>query len=233
MKLQWEMLYHELKNSIRSRQYAPGERLPTEHELSAKNGVSRNTVRRAYLALSQDGLIRIINGRGSYVMPNGLIYEIDARSRFRDILEKHGVKSSFKLIDCGVKAATTEQANRLKIQEGSNILHHTALILGDDIPFILTTRYFPLDLMGDFENRLIQSGSFTALLQEEALGDLQRIWTSVGARMPQDEETSLLSCPHNAPLLDVSALGQLSNGKPVEWQHAVMNSHLIRLAFPS
>lgn len=231
MKSQWEELYNELKDSIRNRRYTAGERLPTEHELSASNGVSRNTVRRAYLALSQEGLIRIVNGRGSYVMQNGIVYEIDAGSRFRDVLNGLGVTSSSRVIQSGAEIAAPEIAEKLELDNGSAVLRHTALILGDDVPFILTTRYFPLDIILDFENRLAGTGSFTALLREEGLGELQRVSTTVGARMPQDDEATLLTCPHNAPLLDVSALGRLPDGKAVEWQKAVMNSKLVRLSF--
>ncbi|WP_051231258.1 GntR family transcriptional regulator [Kaistia adipata] len=231
MKPQWETLYDELKQGIRSRRFAPGERLPTEHQLSAASGVSRNTVRRAYLALSQDGLIRIVNGRGSYVMQNGIVYEIDAVSRFRDVLQRLGVDSGWRMIEIGTFSADPDMAQKLQIRQGDGVLRYTALVLGNDVPFILATRYFPLDLLADFENRLTLGGSFTALLREEGLGDLRRVSTTVGARMPQDEEAALLECPRNAPLLDVSAVGRLDSGRIVEWQHAVMNSQLIRLSF--
>jgi len=231
MKSQWEALYVELKDGIRSRRFAPGQRLPTEHELSASHGVSRNTVRRAYLALSQDGLIRIVNGRGSYVMENGIVYEIDASSRFRDVLERLGLESSSRVIQSAVEAADGEVADRLELTKGALVLRHTTVILGGEVPFILTTRYFPLDLIPDFQDRLARKGAFTPLLHEEGLGDLHRAWTTVGARMPRDDEAALLACPYNAPLLDVSALGRLSDGKAVEWQQAVMNSQLIRLSF--
>jgi len=231
MKSQWEALYVELRDGIRSRKYAPGQRLPTEHELSAMHGVSRNTVRRAYLALSQDGLIRIVNGRGSYVMENGIVYEIDATSRFRDVLDRLGVKSTSRVIQSGVEAAIAEVAERLELTVGTLVLRHKTVILGGEVPFILTTRYFPVDLIPDFESRLLGKGAFTPLLREEGLGDLHRVSTTVGARMPRDDEAALLACPRNAPLLDVSALGRLSGGRAVEWQQAVMNSQLIRLSF--
>lgn len=231
MKPQWEVVYDEMKAGIHNRKYAPGERLPTEHELSLINGISRNTVRRAYLALSQEGLIRIVNGRGSYVMQNGIVYEIDAVSRFRDVLEGLGVDSGLRVIESRVLAAGPEIADRLDVGEAEPVLRHTALILGNDVPFILTSRYFPLGLIRDFERRLAAKGSFTALLHEEGLGKLHRVSTTVGARMPRDDEAHLLECPHNAPLLDVGAAGRLGDGRIVEWQQAVMNSQLIRLSF--
>lgn len=47
--------------------WAIGERLPTEPELSAELGISRNTVREAMRVLAFSGLIEIRQGDGSYL----------------------------------------------------------------------------------------------------------------------------------------------------------------------
>ena len=46
---------------------APGERLPTEHELAEELGVGRSTVREAVSRLVALDLIRVVHGRGMYV----------------------------------------------------------------------------------------------------------------------------------------------------------------------
>lgn len=233
MKSQWEALYDSLRADIELGTLAPGERLPTEHQLASRKGVSRNTVRRAYLALSQDGAIRSINGHGSYVMRTGITYEIEAGSRFRDILEQQGVTSTSRLVESFVGPADAELAKRLFINAGEPVLSHTAIIAGDGVPFILTTRYFPADLVDDFQQKLLQTGSFTRILREAALGELRRKSTTVGARLADEREAALLECPKNSPVLDVVASGALTGGRIVEWQQAVMNSRLIRLSFQS
>jgi DNA-binding GntR family transcriptional regulator len=130
-----------------------------------------------------------------------------------------------------VAPADTELAERLEVEPGHAVLSHTAVILGEDVPFLLTTRHFPADLIEDFHARLLRTGSFTALLAEAGLGALHRTSTTVGARLPAEREAALLECPRNAPLLDVTATGALADGRIVEWQHAVMNSRLIKLSF--
>ncbi|AGT08563.1 GntR family transcriptional regulator [Paracoccus aminophilus] len=233
MTTQWRGLYDELAAAIQNGTLKPGQRLPTEHEQSASRAISRNTVRRAYLALSQAGLIRIVNGRGSYVMQTGLTYEIDSDSRFREVLERQGVASSIQTLSTGLGRAEPNEAEALSIKPGAAVLRQTMLILGEGTPFILTTRVFPADLALDLEERLLRLGSFTALLRDLGLGPLHRVSTTVGARMPEPKEARLLCCPLNAPVLDVVALGRLESGRPVEWQHALMNSRLIKLSFLS
>ncbi|SDT69934.1 GntR family transcriptional regulator, phosphonate transport system regulatory protein/GntR family transcriptional regulator, trehalose operon transcriptional repressor [Streptomyces sp. TLI_053] len=58
----------ELTEEIRAGKYAPGERIPSEHELCARFGVARETARRAVAALRDRGLIETEWGRGSRVV---------------------------------------------------------------------------------------------------------------------------------------------------------------------
>jgi len=55
-----------LRLRIRDGGGASGEKLPTEAELALRFGVSRGTVRRAYLDLVSEGLVERVPGRGSF-----------------------------------------------------------------------------------------------------------------------------------------------------------------------
>lgn len=57
----------QLRLRIAQGVWAIGERLPTEPELSAELGISRNTVREAMRVLAFSGLIEIRQGDGSYL----------------------------------------------------------------------------------------------------------------------------------------------------------------------
>src|SRR4051794_24143657 len=53
----WRQIAGRLHGDIASGAHKPGERLPTEAELSAQFGVNRHTVRRALEELSRNGLV--------------------------------------------------------------------------------------------------------------------------------------------------------------------------------
>lgn len=57
----------QLRWRISEGRWAIGERLPTEPELAAELGISRNTVREAMRVLAFSGLIEIRQGDGSYL----------------------------------------------------------------------------------------------------------------------------------------------------------------------
>ena len=217
MAAQWFRVYDALRKAIIVGELRPGSQLPPEFELSASHNVSRNTVRRAYLALSQDGLIRSINGRGSFVMPTGITYEVDATSRFRDVLDGQGVRSSMQVLDYTMVSADTELAANLAIAPEMPLLRVTALITGNDMPFILTVRHIRADLVDNLQARLAETDSLTRIVRNEGLGQLRR--------------AELLQSPANAPILVVASTGRIDNGQLLECQNAVMNGQLVRLSF--
>ncbi len=65
-----DLVMARLSADIRGGRLSPGDRLPTEQELTASLGVSRTVVREAVAALRADGLVVTRRGSGAYVAPN-------------------------------------------------------------------------------------------------------------------------------------------------------------------
>jgi DNA-binding FadR family transcriptional regulator len=62
-----EKLQLQFEESILSRKYLPGDRLPSERDIMKRQKVGRGTVREAYRSLQQKGLIEIRRGDGAFV----------------------------------------------------------------------------------------------------------------------------------------------------------------------
>lgn len=56
-RARWEIVYSDLRSDVDQGKLGPGDRVPTEHELAAKHGFSRATIRSALARLEQDGVI--------------------------------------------------------------------------------------------------------------------------------------------------------------------------------
>lgn len=66
----YQKLYEELKMEIESGDLAPGSKLAAEKQLSEKYKISPITVKKALKLLTEEGLIRRIPGRGTFVTEN-------------------------------------------------------------------------------------------------------------------------------------------------------------------
>lgn len=63
----YEKIYQDLLNKIKEKEYAQGERLPSEKELAQTYGVSRITTKKAMDILAEKQYIKRTPGRGSFV----------------------------------------------------------------------------------------------------------------------------------------------------------------------
>lgn len=63
----WREIAADLREAIESGRYAPGDRLPTEDELTQQYGVARSTVRKALAELTAVGLITARPRLGTFV----------------------------------------------------------------------------------------------------------------------------------------------------------------------
>jgi len=61
----------DLRAEMRSGRLRPGDKLPGEAEMAEVYGVSRDTIRRATSELSEEGLLVILHGRGTFVAEKG------------------------------------------------------------------------------------------------------------------------------------------------------------------
>src|SRR5277367_4818616 len=94
----WRQISETLRQEIGGPDYPPGARLPTEAELSARFAVNRHTVRRALEELSRGGLIRIEQGRGTFVAEDVLDYTVGTRTRFTEWIHRHNKEPSGRVL---------------------------------------------------------------------------------------------------------------------------------------
>lgn len=70
-RVAYRELADELRAAILKKGMQDGGRLPTEFDLVAKHNLSRQTVRRAYQDLVNEGIVERIPGRGTFANPPG------------------------------------------------------------------------------------------------------------------------------------------------------------------
>ena len=114
----WRQIANRLQHDIGAGIYPPGGRLPTEAELSQQFRVNRHTVRRALEELSRGGLVRVEQGRGSFVAEDVLEYAVEARTRFSEWIRRHNKEPSGRLLQLKETAADSHVAAGLGIRAG-------------------------------------------------------------------------------------------------------------------
>jgi len=136
----------QILDLIRRGYIGPGERLPSERDLSSRLGVSRNSVREAVQSLATTGVIEIKRGRGAFVQtgnPDALLARaIEGNGIERDKwLELNEVRRVFEVEAAGMAAerATEEEleAMRRRLREIGTSIRRGEDAVDPDLEFHL------------------------------------------------------------------------------------------------
>ncbi|GAA0379131.1 GntR family transcriptional regulator [Micromonospora gifhornensis] len=126
----------DLASRIHQGEYAPGEALPAQRELSAHYGVTLMTLRQALQQLSDEGLIVQQAGRGTYVTPVQAAYRVDTLRSFTEDLREQGHDVVTQVLSSGMRRPPAWVADRLGGADGERTLRLERLRLLNGRPAI-------------------------------------------------------------------------------------------------
>jgi GntR family phosphonate transport system transcriptional regulator len=213
----WRQIATRLQRDIGEGVYLPGGRLPTEAELSQQFRVNRHTVRRALEELSRGGLVRVEQGRGSFVAEDVLEYAVEPRTRFSEWIRRHNMEPSGRLLQLTEIVADSRIAAGLGIRAGGRVVLLERLGFADDRPVSLSQHHFPAARLRGILDALQTAPTITEALKKVGVSDYLRQLTRVTARLPNAEEAELLRMPRNRPLLVTENINVDRAGTVVEY----------------
>ena len=106
-------LADRLRRQIENGDLKPGDKVPSETQLCAENGVSRGTVVRAIEQLVGDGIITRRQGAGSFVARPSLHRRAGRLLGFSESAASAGLRSTHSLVSC--REATEDEAREFDI----------------------------------------------------------------------------------------------------------------------
>ncbi|HRX02850.1 MAG TPA: GntR family transcriptional regulator [Anaerolineae bacterium] len=135
-----------LAERIRSQEYAPGSRLPSESDLALQLGVSRATVRSALARLATQGLVLRKQGNGTYVNAHLESFPSSAGGlwNFLRLIEFSGREPSIRVLSRAVRPALESEIESLALQESDPVFFLQRVFFADDIPAVLAGNAIPV-----------------------------------------------------------------------------------------
>lgn len=225
----WRQIEQAILRDIDKRLLKPGERLPSEHELAERFSVNRHTARRALQALSEQGVIRIEKGRGSFVESALLDYRIAPRTRFSENIARESRNPSGELVRSEERKADAILAEALGIAAGDTVILLETLGIADGLRISLGAHYFPKRRFPKILSHYKRLGSITKALEKMGVADYFRKSTRISTRLPLKREARLLRQPETAPVLVVESVNVDTEGMPIEYGIACMSGQRTQL----
>jgi GntR family transcriptional regulator len=126
----------DLATKIRNGTYPPGTALPAQRELGAQYDVALATIRQSLQALSDEGLVVVEPGRGTFAAPSQPAYRLDTLRSFVEDLSEQGHEVSTQVLACALQRPADSIAALLAVPDSQPVLRLERLRLLAGVPAI-------------------------------------------------------------------------------------------------
>ena len=213
----------ELARDIAADRKKPRTRLPGEHELARKFGVSRVTVRSALRLLEQKGLIFRRAGVGTFVAAPRLHHNLASMESMFSQFISQDVKAETKLLEYH-PVATPEELRQLLGQSEAMLLRRLWLV--DGVPFAITRMHMhPAGKTTSFADAENNPGY---VILEKLLGyRIARAEVKLRAERAPRSIAKLLELRVGDPVLNLQRTSFSSDNVPLEHTECFIRSDAI------
>ena len=213
----WRQIEQTLEAELAAGAWPPGARLPTESELALRFAVNRLTLRQAIASLAERGLVRVEQGRGTFVQEQVIDYRIGRRTRFSENISRQRREPAGRLLRMLELPASEQIARDLEMRTGTPVLLIETVGIADGRPISVGSHFFSSARVPRLKEAYQTEGSITRALARIGVVDYVRRMTRITTRSADSEEARLLNLPKNRPVLVSESVNVDAAGKPLEY----------------
>lgn len=214
----YQTLREQLRDDILAGRYRDGKRLPTESELVAQYGLSRQTVRRAFQDLVAEGIVYRVPGRGTYASEPGRYLR-----QFGSIedLMSFSVDTTMEVLSGLRRRVDVDAASRLRLDDD---IVYTVVFrrLHDGVPFVSTTVHLVPDVAAavadspELADGAVGTQTVIGVVEPHLSDPIAEAAQSITVAPADAAVAEALGCQPGHPMLRVDRLYSDGRGRPVE-----------------
>ena len=229
-----------LTEYIEFNDFPPGHQLPGEADLCKTFDVSRTVIRQALQELEYKGLIYREKGKGTFVskpkIHEGLFQELTGF--YQDMVAK-GHRPRSDVLKQEKIQATKKIADYLDLSDDAVVIQIDRIRYVNHEPIVFVSTYLPFDLCPQLLEVDLTNQSLYAYLEKEHGLTIARGRRFLEAVIANQLEAELLQVDIGSPLLMLNSVSYLTDGRPIEYFHALhrgdrsrFETELVRVSQP-
>jgi DNA-binding GntR family transcriptional regulator len=214
----YQTLRQQLRDELAAGRYRDGARLPTESELVARHGVSRQTVRRAFQDLVAEGVVYRVPGRGTYANESGRY--LRQLGSIEDLMSLSD-DTTMEVLSGLRRRVDVETASRLRLDD--DVVYSVAFRrLHDGVPFVVTRVHLPEPVArlvadaAELRDGASSTSTVIALLEPHLEHSITEAAQSITVAPADDAVAVGVGCMPGHSMLRVDRLYSDASGTPVE-----------------
>jgi GntR family transcriptional regulator len=215
----YQTLRQQLRDEIAAGLYRDGARLPTESELVASHGLSRQTVRRAFQDLVAEGAVYRVPGRGTYASESGRRY-LRQLGSIEDLMSL-SEDTTMEVVSGLRRRVDVDVASRLRLVDD---VVYTVVFrrCHDGVPFVLTRVHLPESVARavldspEMRDGAVSTSTIIGLTEPHLREPIVEAAQSITVDTADLQVADAVGCGVGHPMLRVDRLYSDAVGTPVE-----------------
>lgn len=216
----------ELEEMIIDGELNPGDKLESELVLADMFGVSRVTLREALKMMESDGLITKKNGVGTFIaMPNSFISgRLEVDFSLSDAAGAAGMTMETVNVDYTIREATSREAKRLSLKEGSKVACFRRKRYMEDKCIALSYDVLSVDTVKEEQAAELKGRSLYRFLENELGHAVESGDAELSASIATENLAGEMEIEVGSPLLRIEQVDYDIKGGPLLFSVEYYNS---------
>jgi GntR family transcriptional regulator len=216
-------LYYQLKQILleQMKHAEVGELIPTETELCSIFNISRPTVRQAINELVTEGFLYRLKGKGTFISRPKISQDfMMVLESFNDEMKEKGLTPKTKVLQFQLEKASEIVAEKLQINEGSEVVILERLRSTNDEPIVLVDTHLPSSMVQDILSKDLESESLYKIIERDYGYEISRAIRTIEPSIAGEYEAKLLGIKKGVPVQYIETVAYLDTGQPIEYSIA-------------
>ncbi|MEA3340718.1 MAG: GntR family transcriptional regulator [Chloroflexota bacterium] len=219
-----------LLNYITQNQLKRNDQLPSETSIAKKLGVSRNTLREAYISLENEGIIVRRHGIGTFVAHSPVIRDsLNNFSPFAQIIQDSGYTPNFQTLSMSFEHAPADVYDVFGTLSSEKLRHIKRIVRADQQPVIYVDDYMAPVVEAAALNWDAFDGNMVQFLAASLDTPLHQIQSYIRAAALGPEISQYLELAEGSPVLSVRSTIFTVDNQPVNYSKIRFNSNIVEL----
>jgi len=225
-------LYLQVKeiitNKIKSGEWKPLSKIPSESFLSEHNGISIMTVRQATNQLCEEGLLYKVHGKGTFVAKAKLERDLSELTSLTEKLKESGRDIIRKVLDLRVVDPPEDVADDLEIGNNESVIKLERLRIVDGKPFYYEISFLPFERAPGLLEEDFSEQSLYKILESKYGFLIDSAVTTIEAKSSDIKESELLTVHVGDPILHIHQITYTSDNIPIQYIEASARSDVFK-----
>ncbi len=219
-----------IRRKIAAAEWPPHYRLPSEPDLAAELGVSRGTLRRALTTLIQEGLLRQVRGKGTFVTSTTIEPAIAQKlSTLSEDFAAQGVLTTTTVLESALLEPPRPVAALLDVPAGGQVLKLVRLRSTAEGPVALLYNYVRTDFAPGIADVDFSQASLFGTLEGRYGVKIATARRTFSAERAEGDVAHYLGLALGEPVQYLEQVTYLASERPIEYSDVWIHSSRLRM----